>query len=160
MGDPKLESKTIKQGIGIRLMEHGRWRLGLLRLLLGLIIFLGLSSFQGLRGSSNSGSSHWHVGDDQTAPPTQQFPVIHPVLLHLRWSSRWQRVQEFPAAYQVEGEKVATHPVVESSVAQDKVPFFPRMNLRCTLQGLQGLLAELLVENDQSRIVGEIGFGL
>lgn len=40
----------------------------------------------------------------------------------------------------VEGEEVASHPVVESGVAEDEFPLFSRGDLRCSLESLEGFL--------------------
>ena len=40
----------------------------------------------------------------------------------------------------VEGEEVASHPVVEPGVTEDEFPLFSRGDLRCSLESLEGFL--------------------
>lgn len=59
-------------------------------------------------------------------------------------------------ADEVESEEIAAHAVVEAGVAQDEGPFCLRGDLGCAFEGLEGLFAELFVEDYERGVVGEV----
>ena len=63
-------------------------------------------------------------------------------------------MKERPVADEVQCEEIAAHAVVEAGVAEDEVPFVPRGDFGGAFEGLEGLFAELLVEDDERWVVG------
>ena len=131
-------------------MEHGR-RWFRLRLFDRILHSRGILSIKG--GPRSLCKTDRQISDNKTTPPAKQFPVINTTILKTVsrlclqcFGGRWC-AKEFPVAYQIQGEEITTHPVVEAGVAKKEFPFLSWSDLGGALEGLKGFLAELLVED-------------
>jgi len=61
---------------------------------------------------------------------------------------------------EIQPQQITSHPVVEPSVMQHKLPLDFGRDFGCAAQSLERLVAELRVQDDESRVVGQEQFGL
>lgn len=118
------------------------------------------------------------IRNDEAAAPLEQLPRVDIVRgdgagraleavrgmvrqrRRQRRERRLLRLEELPRPDQVEREEVAAHALVEARRVHDELPLGARRHGEGAAEGLEGLFAELAVQDDEGGVVCEEELGL